>query len=91
MQPLGGEPVIAPIGGGEIWIMLAVILIIFGPILLIALVVWLLVRRRSRVAGPQIPAGWLADPTGRHELRYWSGTAWTTQVSDAGERSEDLS
>ncbi|HEV8056303.1 MAG TPA: SHOCT domain-containing protein [Nocardioidaceae bacterium] len=31
------------------------------------------------------PAGWLADPGGTHELRYWDGTAWTEHVSDAGE------
>ena len=27
---------------------------------------------------------WLVDPTRRHEKRYWSGTAWTEHVSDAG-------
>jgi len=35
------------------------------------------------------PAGWLADPTGRHELRYWDGTAWTAHVRDAGAQSGD--
>jgi len=35
------------------------------------------------------PAGWLADPTGRHELRYWDGTAWTAHVSDTGAQSGD--
>ena len=30
------------------------------------------------------PARWAADPTGRHELRYWNGTDWTDHVSDAG-------
>lgn len=34
-------------------------------------------------------AGWNTDPTGRHELRYWSGSAWTAHVSDAGVTSED--
>lgn len=27
---------------------------------------------------------WMADPTSRHELRYWSGSRWTEHVSDAG-------
>ena len=31
-----------------------------------------------------IPAGWLIDPSGRHEKRYWSGTEWTEHVSDGG-------
>ena len=29
-------------------------------------------------------AGWHADPTGQHELRYWDGTAWTEHVSNQG-------
>ena len=31
-----------------------------------------------------IAPGWLADPTGKHEQRYWSGTEWTDQVTDDG-------
>jgi hypothetical protein len=30
------------------------------------------------------PAEWATDPTGRHEYRYWDGTAWTEHVSDRG-------
>ncbi|HKO85810.1 MAG TPA: DUF2510 domain-containing protein, partial [Actinomycetota bacterium] len=26
--------------------------------------------------------GWLADPSRRHELRYWDGQRWTEHVSD---------
>ncbi|MGH9275291.1 MAG: DUF2510 domain-containing protein, partial [Acidimicrobiales bacterium] len=33
--------------------------------------------------------GWQADPTGRHDHRYWDGTAWTDNVSDAGVASTD--
>src|SRR5215510_925218 len=33
---------------------------------------------------PTVPAGWYADPSARHEHRYWDGTDWTAQVSDAG-------
>jgi hypothetical protein len=32
---------------------------------------------------------WRADPTGRHEHRYWDGERWTDQVSDAGAPSTD--
>ena len=31
-----------------------------------------------------IPAGWLTDPSGRHEQRYWSGSEWTEHVRDSG-------
>ncbi len=34
-------------------------------------------------------AAWLADPTGRHEHRYWNGSRWTKHVADAGERTTD--
>jgi hypothetical protein len=34
-------------------------------------------------------AGWQRDPTGRFELRYWNGTAWTEHVSSRGEQSTD--
>jgi hypothetical protein len=27
---------------------------------------------------------WYADPTGRHEYRYWDGSAWTANVADSG-------
>jgi hypothetical protein len=33
---------------------------------------------------PLPPAGWFADPGGRHEHRYWDGTAWTEHVADRG-------
>ena len=29
-------------------------------------------------------AGWWPDPHGRHQHRYWDGTRWTPNVSDAG-------
>ena len=31
-------------------------------------------------AVPTVPAGWKADPTGRHQFRYWDGAAWTEAV-----------
>jgi len=34
---------------------------------------------------------WRADPSGRHEFRYWNGTQWTENVSDQGRASVDAS
>jgi len=31
-----------------------------------------------------IAPGWLTDPSGRHEKRYWSGSEWTEHVLDGG-------
>ena len=33
--------------------------------------------------------GWFTDPFVRHEQRYWSGTAWTEHVLDAGTPAVD--
>lgn len=38
---------------------------------------------------PATPAQWVVDPTGRHELRYWDGSAWTSHVSDSGVQAAD--
>lgn len=35
------------------------------------------------------PADWYADPTGRHEYRYWNGTSWTEHVSRGGVQAVD--
>ena len=78
----------------------AVVLAIVGALILVlcgatlALVVALR-RRRARgllpapaaqlVSGQAPgPAGWFADPGGRHEFRYWDGQRWTEHVSDHG-------
>ncbi|WP_229023186.1 DUF2510 domain-containing protein [Actinomarinicola tropica] len=34
-------------------------------------------------------AAWKPDPSGRHQYRYWDGSAWTDQVSDDGAISTD--
>jgi len=34
-------------------------------------------------------AGWLSDPTGRFEYRYWDGSQWTENVSRAGQTAAD--
>jgi hypothetical protein len=41
------------------------------------------------VDAPAEPAGWLSDPSGHHEYRYWDGTDWTRHVADHGRRSTD--
>jgi uncharacterized RDD family membrane protein YckC len=38
---------------------------------------------------PNNPPRWAADPTGRHQYRYWDGSGWTDQVSDNGSVSTD--
>ncbi len=35
------------------------------------------------------PQEWLPDPSGRHELRWWDGGAWTEHVSDGGVAGTD--
>jgi uncharacterized protein YxjI len=35
------------------------------------------------------PAGWYADPLGRHEVRYFDGQQWTEHVSSHGRASID--
>ena len=41
--------------------------------------------------GPEAAAepGWLPDPHGTHELRYWDGSVWTQHVCDGGVQSTD--
>jgi hypothetical protein len=34
-------------------------------------------------------AGWEADPTGRHQSRYWDGGSWTANVADDGVAGTD--
>ena len=43
----------------------------------------------AAAAEPAVPAGWYADPSGRFELRYWDGAAWTEHVSRAGQQFTD--
>ena len=40
-------------------------------------------------SSPTVPAGWKADPTGRHQFRYWDGSLWTENVADAGIQARD--
>src|SRR5262249_23271183 len=54
-----------------------------GALCLAALVV-MLRRWPQRAVHATNPARWMPDPSGRHELRYWDGTAWTEHVSNSG-------
>ena len=47
------------------------------------------VAEAAPAAESAVPAGWYADPSGRFELRYWDGTAWTEHVSRAGQQFTD--
>ena len=40
-------------------------------------------------ATPNVPADWYKDPSGRFELRYWNGSAWTEHVATGGTQSTD--
>jgi Protein of unknown function (DUF2510) len=37
----------------------------------------------------QAPPGWNADPTGRHQHRWWDGQRWTSAVADQGVTADD--
>lgn len=44
----------------------------------------------AALASPGVSAGrWAADPAGRHELRYWDGSAWTEHVQTGGQQTTD--
>ena len=38
---------------------------------------------------PGAPPGWLPDPFGRHEHRYWDGARWTEHVGNGGQAAVD--
>jgi hypothetical protein len=38
---------------------------------------------------PHLPGEWAPDPSGRHQLRWWDGTEWTSHVADNGVTGED--
>lgn len=43
----------------------------------------------SQTSANQTPAGWYADPSGRYELRYWDGSAWSEHVARNGQQYTD--
>jgi hypothetical protein len=40
-------------------------------------------------AAPAVSAQWFADPSGRHQHRWWDGSTWTEHVADNGVVSVD--
>jgi hypothetical protein len=36
-----------------------------------------------------VQPGWQPDPTGRHQYRYWDGSAWSDAVADNGRQGSD--
>lgn len=43
----------------------------------------------TAAASAQAAADWYADPTGRHQMRYWNGQAWTEHAADNGVATVD--
>ena len=78
------------------WAVGILLAMIFGPLSLVLAIVYLLAIHPKQTAstdpiasGSAAPAGWLADPSGRHQLRYWDGATWTDQVSNDNVASTD--
>ena len=78
-----------------LWILLNVFLgLLASVIYLIAIRPKVIAAQRQGSYIPSWPsqtpgAAWFPDPTGRHELRYWNGFAWTDSVSDRGYTAHD--
>jgi Protein of unknown function (DUF2510) len=87
---------IAPTIGRTLGVTIPAVLVLFFGGAALAVVVAI---RRRQARGPQpalapwgqaaVPAGWFADPSRRHELRYWDGQRWTEQVADRGTQGVD--
>jgi hypothetical protein len=46
-------------------------------------------RPRTGPTYTGVPAGWMTDPSGKHDERYWSGTEWTEHVMNDGTPAND--
>jgi len=75
------------IGPVELLILVFLVVSFVGVIFLVRLGV----RNGSRPTQPSSASGgrWAADPTRRHELRWWDGQAWSPSVSDDGVLGHD--
>ena len=49
----------------------------------------LVVEEPPRITSMNGPAGWRPDPTGRFEVRWWTGDTWTAHVMNSGYRTID--
>lgn len=89
-------PSLAPVIGRTLGLTIPPVLVLFFGGAALAVVVAIR-RRQARALPPApapwaqqaVPAGWFADPSRRHELRYWDGQRWTEQVADRGTQAVD--
>ena len=75
------------IGLVELLILVFLVVAVLGVVFLVRLGV----RSGTPSAQPSSAAGgrWAADPTRRHELRWWDGQTWSPSVSDQGVLGHD--
>ena len=73
------------------WMEILILFTMFGiPAIAVVLIVFAVrASNRRPLAPPPLPAGWFADPTGRHAYRYWDGSRWSSEVADGGVQSQD--
>jgi uncharacterized membrane protein YhaH (DUF805 family) len=45
--------------------------------------------RAERSAAGRVESGWHADPSRRHQFRFWDGAEWSSSVSDDGQVTSD--
>ena len=46
-------------------------------------------KEQAAVEEPAAAAAWYADPSGRHQYRFWDGAGWTPSVANDGQASVD--
>ena len=80
---LSGLTVVAPWAGG------AFLGLVCGAGGVIVLLVGAGRRRQPAAAGEPVPPGWFPDPSGRYQLRWWDGSAYTEHVSSGGVTGTD--
>lgn len=101
-EPSFGEPASLPVGGGGSFLHTGGTATLRSPV---GLARAYRPRQRDSLPGVErvarsaatatgsttmsVPSGWKADPTGRHEFRYWDGEHWTENVADAGLQERD--
>lgn len=88
-------------GEWELLAILGLLVFLVAPFVFIAFYVRESRRRRTAAMLPPQPVepdlppdtrrtqGWYADPSGKHDRRFWDGQQWTADVSDAGSQSSD--
>jgi hypothetical protein len=76
---------VVALSGTRVLLVLTFTPMAFGLFLLVAGVV-----EGVRASGRTVSrAQWRADPTGRHQARFWDGAAWTAKIRDAGAEADD--